>query len=301
MQWFKHDSNANADDKLQEVLLDYGLEGYGLYWYCIELIVGRIDKNNITFELKHDARIIARNVGSTPQKVQEMMRRFIDLGLFEESNGHITCLKIARRLDSSMTGNAYMREIIAKIKSHDGIMTESCGSHDKSESNHDDNSNNHDAIMLDKKERKDKTRQDKIENIHAENVHVVFDCWRNTMGHKRAVLDSNRKTLITNRLKTYSVDDLCKAISGCSKSAWHMGSNDRGVKHDGLDLILRNAEYIEKFMSYDDAPPVNGARNNGAGLTKAQQVEQANREAGRAFVNEINGGGNVIEGEACHA
>ena len=41
MEWFRHDSNANLDEKLQEVLLDYGLEGYGLYWYCIELIEGR--------------------------------------------------------------------------------------------------------------------------------------------------------------------------------------------------------------------------------------------------------------------
>ena len=90
MDWFRHDTNANLDDKLQEVLLDYGLEGYGLYWYCIELIVDRVSAENITFELRHDARVIARNVGSTPQKVQEMMTRFVELGLFENTNGTIT-------------------------------------------------------------------------------------------------------------------------------------------------------------------------------------------------------------------
>lgn len=126
MQWFKHESNANSDDKLQNILLDYGLEGYGLYWYCLELIVNRVDKDNITFELKHDARIIARNTGSTPQKVEEMMRRFVELGLFESSDGNITCLKLLKRLDSSMTSNVFMRELIANAKiSHDGIMTSS--------------------------------------------------------------------------------------------------------------------------------------------------------------------------------
>lgn len=126
MQWFKHDSNANSDDKLQNILLDYGLEGYGLYWYCIELIVNRVDKDNITFELKHDARVIARNTGSTPQKVEEMMRRFIDLGLFESGNGAITCLKLLKRMDTSMTSNQFMREIISKAKtSHDEVMTQS--------------------------------------------------------------------------------------------------------------------------------------------------------------------------------
>jgi len=107
-------------------LLDYGLEGYGLYWYCIELIAGKVDKNNITFELEHDARIIARNVGSTAQKVEEMMRYFVDTGLFESSDGVITCFKLARRLDQSMTSNPEMRMIIDSLKNHDGVMTESC-------------------------------------------------------------------------------------------------------------------------------------------------------------------------------
>lgn len=125
MKWIKHDTDANQDAKLQNVLLDYGLEGYGLYWYCIELIAGKVDQENITFELEHDARIIARNVGSTSQKVEEMMRYFVEIGLFENSGGVITCLKIARRLDKSMTSNPQMRDLIGKIKSHDAVMIES--------------------------------------------------------------------------------------------------------------------------------------------------------------------------------
>lgn len=141
MQWIKHDTDANQDAKLQNLLLDYGIEGYGLYWYCIELIAGKVDKNNITFELEHDARIIARNVGSTAQKVEEMMKYFVDIGLFECSNNTITCLKLAKRLDQSMTGNPQMREIIKKLKSHDDIMI------------------NHDDIMQDQI-RSDKNRKD---------------------------------------------------------------------------------------------------------------------------------------------
>ena len=87
------------DAKLQEVLLDYGLEGYGLYWYCLELVAGNVEPGNLNFELEHDCRIIARNTGSTPQRVQEMMSRFVDLGLFESSQGTITCLKMARVSD----------------------------------------------------------------------------------------------------------------------------------------------------------------------------------------------------------
>lgn len=123
------------------MLLDYGLEGYGLYWYCIELIAGKVDADNITFSLEHDARIIARNTGSTAQKVEEMMRYFVSVGLFENSDGVITCLKMAKRLDQSMTSNKAMRAIIDQIKaknepetpkltpsddeSHDSDMTKS--------------------------------------------------------------------------------------------------------------------------------------------------------------------------------
>lgn len=143
VKWFKHDTNANSDGKLQNVLLDYGLEGYGLYWYCIELIAGGVDVDNITFSLEHDARIIARNTGSTAQKVEEMMRYFCNIGLFENADGAITCMKLAKRLDQSMTSNKAMRAIIDKLKegtkqqlptpashSHDEVMTTSCQSHD---------------------------------------------------------------------------------------------------------------------------------------------------------------------------
>ena len=99
MKWFKHDSNANMDSKLQEILLDYGLEGYGLYFYCLELVASNVEKHNLTFELEHDARIIARNTGSTVEKVQQMMGRFIELNLFENADGVITCLKMLTRAD----------------------------------------------------------------------------------------------------------------------------------------------------------------------------------------------------------
>ena len=115
MKWFKHDSDASQDNKLQNVLLDYGLEGYGLYWHCLELIAGKVDSDNVTFELEHDARVIARNVGCTPQKVEEMMRYFVNVGLFENADGVITCLKMAKRLDKSMTSNIEMRKTIGLL------------------------------------------------------------------------------------------------------------------------------------------------------------------------------------------
>lgn len=133
MKWFKHDADASIDAKLQELLLDYGASGYGLYWYCVELIAQNVTESNITFELEHDARIIARNLNLTIKETQDMMKKMIELGLFSFSiNNKLACYALAKRLDQSMTSNTNMRNIIKDIKqNHDSIMTQSAVGHDK--------------------------------------------------------------------------------------------------------------------------------------------------------------------------
>ena len=42
MKWFKHDSDANQDAKLKKLRLKYGAQGYGIYWYCLELIARNV-------------------------------------------------------------------------------------------------------------------------------------------------------------------------------------------------------------------------------------------------------------------
>jgi len=91
------------NSKLQNVLLEYGAEGYGTYWYCLELISSNVEPENLTFELEHDARIIARNLGLGVQRVEEMMKYMIEQELFEASEGMITCMKLAKRADDYTT------------------------------------------------------------------------------------------------------------------------------------------------------------------------------------------------------
>ena len=193
MKWYKHDSDANMDNKLQEVLLDYGLEGYGLYWYCLELIVNKVDVDNLTFVLEHDARIIARNTGSTPQKVSEMMKRFVELGLFENSEGRITCMKLLTRLDKSMTSNPKFRNAIEQAKqSHDSVMT------------------NPDLVMQDKI-RLEEIREEKRTEITQQAAPPVFDeiqhlfnnviISTNANWSKLTIVNNSRKTRIKKLIK----------------------------------------------------------------------------------------------------
>ena len=118
MKWFKHDAAANMDAKLRRVRLKYGMEGYGLYWYCLELIAGSVEKNNLTFELEHDAEIIAYDVGISQALVEEMMVFMCEQGLFENDTGKITCLKMLTRSDE------YTQKIIrGDITCRDSVPT----------------------------------------------------------------------------------------------------------------------------------------------------------------------------------
>jgi hypothetical protein len=99
MKWFKHDSDASNDAKLKKLRLKYGAQGYGIYWYCLELISRNVDKHNLTFELEHDAELIADDFKLSADLVQHIMTYMVELELFENTNNIITCLKMATRTD----------------------------------------------------------------------------------------------------------------------------------------------------------------------------------------------------------
>jgi hypothetical protein len=99
MKWFKHDSTAYHDAKLAKVRLKYGMEGYGLYWFCLELIAKNVETHNLTFELEEDAELLSVATNIHYERVQEMMTYMVNLGLFENCEGRITCLKMATRTD----------------------------------------------------------------------------------------------------------------------------------------------------------------------------------------------------------
>lgn len=115
MKWFKHDSNAHIDAKLKKVKHKYGIVGYGLYWYCVELIAMGVDKNNITFELEEDSETIAMEWNLDQLKVQEMMEYMVHLNLFENHEGRITCLKLAKRLDDTNSKNPEIKRVLAQL------------------------------------------------------------------------------------------------------------------------------------------------------------------------------------------
>jgi len=107
------------DAKLKRVRVKYGMEGYGLYWYCLELIAQTVEKHNLTFELEHDAELISADTNIHQERVQEMMNDMVKWGLFENTDGIVTCLKMATRTDE------YTQKLI-KNPDNVGTMSREC-------------------------------------------------------------------------------------------------------------------------------------------------------------------------------
>jgi uncharacterized phage protein (TIGR02220 family) len=80
-------------------------------------------------------------------------------------------------------------------------------------------------------------------------VERAFDYWHSKMQKLPSVkLTAKRKTKITTRLSNgYTIEDIKTAIDNCSKSAFHMGENDRKTKYNDIELICRSDEKLESF------------------------------------------------------
>lgn len=80
-----------------------------------------------------------------------------------------------------------------------------------------------------------------------DQVVAVFDLWRQVAGHPAALLDNARKRKIAAALRSHGYDVTCAAVNGLAYSSWHLGENDRSTRYDGLGVILKNADSIERF------------------------------------------------------
>lgn len=105
MKWFKHDSDAINDPKVDRLIAKFGSTGYATYFLVLELIANSVedienvenwgilpkecDFDYIQRKLNHD------NVGT----ISDIIGECKNLGLFEEKDGQIYCPKILKRLD----------------------------------------------------------------------------------------------------------------------------------------------------------------------------------------------------------
>ncbi|GEM_PF-3165637 len=116
-------------------------------------------------------------------------------------------------------------------------------------------------------------------------VQEVFAYWQEVMQSPRSVLDDKRRKAIKTALKNgHSPEDLRRAIRGCSKTPHNMGQNDRREKYNGIDVILRSADQIDRFIAND-----RGQDSPGAGDRASVMATLQTRFPG-ASITQVDGG-----------
>lgn len=129
-----------------------------------------------------------------------------------------------------------------------------------------------------------KSSNDKIKKQEKFSSHQtileIFQFWQKILDHPQAKLDSKRKDCIVKALASgYTASQLCEAIQGCSLTPHNMGKNDRGERYDGLHIIFKSADNIERFIYNYHHPPSPQA------VSKTSQISLKSRLNHESFDN----------------
>lgn len=90
----------------------------------------------------------------------------------------------------------------------------------------------------------------------ADDVRRVFDHWVKCFWSgkgPRPKLDDKRRARIKARLKAFTADELCEAVSG-AQGGWHAENG-----HTGIQTLLRDDEAVERHLGALAAKSVNGS------------------------------------------
>jgi hypothetical protein len=94
--------------------MKFGIEGYGLYYACVEIIAGALTTENITFELDHDAEILAHKFKIDTIKVENIMKYCVESGLFNinKQSKKIICVSLFDSLDNTMSQAPEVKKVL---------------------------------------------------------------------------------------------------------------------------------------------------------------------------------------------
>ena len=107
MRWFKHFSDARFNLKLRPVIAKFGMEGYGVYWSCLELVAQQGGENSVSGQYpdysvkaqKGWKTALSMDCGISVEKLEPILDHFSLLGLVSEKALKRGDLSIPKLLD----------------------------------------------------------------------------------------------------------------------------------------------------------------------------------------------------------
>ena len=101
MKWFKHHTDAHNNLKFQKIFNEFGSEGYGLFWVCVEL-VGREGENFRISTKKDWISYLVKNSTIPQDKLKKILTAFGEIGLVDKkalNKGELYLPKLQERVD----------------------------------------------------------------------------------------------------------------------------------------------------------------------------------------------------------
>ena len=100
MAFFPHDTNASQDIKLELLLDEYGMAGYGRWWRLCELL-GAADGHRIEIGNARVAKVVARNLMfEAVSDLMAFMVELADLGLIDmPGDGYVSSKRMNRNAE----------------------------------------------------------------------------------------------------------------------------------------------------------------------------------------------------------
>jgi hypothetical protein len=99
MDYFSHDTDAHADIKMKKLMAYYGVEGYGIYFYLLELIY-RSAEYLIDLQDESTIVLIASDMKINASKLNEIISQCVKFGLFDSEKWQsklLTSLGVIKR------------------------------------------------------------------------------------------------------------------------------------------------------------------------------------------------------------
>lgn len=114
MKWFKHFVTASGSVKLNNLIDELGVEGYGRYWLLLELLAEEYDGSSTVFEV-HFRKISAKVQIKFQKKLETFLQKLADFSLITlESSGKVYKIGCPILLELQDKDSKYNRKRIVK-------------------------------------------------------------------------------------------------------------------------------------------------------------------------------------------
>lgn len=103
MKWYQHESSAHNDELMRELIHRFGLEGYGVYVVCLELISEKIDQK-LEAKITILDSVLREKLRVSHQKLTKILAFFDQNSLifsnFQDKKWILECPNLLKRLDN---------------------------------------------------------------------------------------------------------------------------------------------------------------------------------------------------------